>query len=270
MLKALRTSDHTKVLASTVGEYKSLEAEARARQSGPLYVCPHCYEAVILKRGRIVIPHFAHKPTLSCYFGHPETRAHLAAKQAIYDCLVNSPNVSNVEMEHDFGISVADVFATLNGCQVAIEIQQSGLNVETLRQRTLNYATMNVYVLWAALWMGGAETYKPRAWERWLHAAYFGRVYYWINTEIFLPVHFGKVRQFVEYSNWHDQDGEAQEAGGYWKTLKRDFHWQPGRTLRLTKDFRAMQRSLFCGGDIEIPECKLFADKTNKWWNNSQ
>jgi len=266
MLTALRTSDRIKILACTVEKCKSIEAEAKARQSGPLYVCPRCQNAVILKQGPIVIPHFAHKPTLSCHFGHPETRAHLVAKQAIYDALVSSPNVSNVEMERDFGCSVADVFCEVNGLPVAIEIQQSGLNVETLSQRTLNYAAMGIYVLWAALWNAGSETYRPRSWERWLHAAYFGRCYYWMSADVFLPVHFGKMQKFVESRDWYDPDGQAQEAGGYWKTLKQEILWQPGNALRLTKDFHAVDRQSFRGGDVSIPDCRLFADKAMKWW----
>jgi len=191
----------------------------------------------------------------------------LRAKQHIYDALIQSSRANSTEMERDFGTSIADVFTVLDGVPVAIEIQQSGLNTDELSQRTLHYYHLGIHVLWILLLKDTPATYKPKAWERWIHAAYFGRVYFWVEGLSFLAVHFQKLQQWIDARDWYDQDGQVNEAGGYWKTMKNQFTWQPSRNiLQLTNDFRPVERQPFSAGEIDIPKCRLLIDKFPKWW----
>jgi len=50
-------------------------------------------------------------------------------------------------------------------------------------ERTIQYAQKGIYVLWLLLWTPklNAQRYSPKLWEKWIHAAYYGRVYYWIE-----------------------------------------------------------------------------------------
>jgi competence protein CoiA len=51
--------------------------EAAEALRGLNYCCPGCSKTVILKKGRIKIAHFAHKPPADCLLAAGETLAHL-------------------------------------------------------------------------------------------------------------------------------------------------------------------------------------------------
>ena len=61
--------------------------EAAVCHKGGIFVCPQCKCEVVLKKGRVRIAHFAHKPPIECVAGVPETAAHYRAKLAIRDGL---------------------------------------------------------------------------------------------------------------------------------------------------------------------------------------
>ena len=88
------------------------------------FTCPGCEKEVVLHKGQIVVHHFKHKPPVTWSRGQGESLDHMRAKLAIYDALLTEANVDEVELEKDFGISVADVYANISGVAVAIEIQR--------------------------------------------------------------------------------------------------------------------------------------------------
>lgn len=102
------------------------------------------------------------------------------AKLGIYDALLGHSNVTRLELEKDFGISIADVFACISNTPVAIEIQRSNLSVNEIIRRTENYCRLGIAVLWIALYSPDLhrDKYSPNALGKWCHTAYFGRVYY--------------------------------------------------------------------------------------------
>lgn len=63
--------------------------EAEFAERGREYTCPKCKRPVILKRGRIKIAHFAHKPPTNCTWAKGETLAHLEAKKNFRDSYVS-------------------------------------------------------------------------------------------------------------------------------------------------------------------------------------
>ncbi|MGO9265463.1 MAG: competence protein CoiA [Candidatus Binataceae bacterium] len=139
MLTAIRQSDKTKVLARIV-----------VRAESP-FLCPLCLREVILRKGKIKVHHFAHKPPVTCSLGAGETEEHHRAKLAIYDALRVNTLVSDVELEKDLGGSVADVYARISGVRVAVEIQRSSLTVNEIVARTQNYHRLQIAVLWIGL-----------------------------------------------------------------------------------------------------------------------
>ena len=63
-----------------VAHFEGTPVEAGLVEKGSVFVCPGCRETVILKKGHIVVHHFAHYPGSRCEFGTGETLAHLKAK----------------------------------------------------------------------------------------------------------------------------------------------------------------------------------------------
>lgn len=59
-------------------------AQNAARQE--LYYCPGCHAPVVLKRGQVVLAHFAHQPHAHCTtFSEGETAEHLTGKRQLAD-----------------------------------------------------------------------------------------------------------------------------------------------------------------------------------------
>lgn len=256
MLTALRQIDQVKVLA---------------RNSEKLhtpFTCPTCAREVVLHKGNIRAHHFKHKPPVTCARGRGETEQHLSAKLQIYDALAVELNITNLELEKDFGTSVADVYAEISGKPVAIEIQRSILSVTDICARTSNYHRLGIAVLWIGLPNAdlSSKQYSPSAWERWCHAAYFGRVYYWENGQVLRAVHFGAHRKYVESTSWYESDGNERSAGGYERTSKRYKTPHAGVPVLLSKSFRSVHKESWAGGTVVVPECSLYVDIQPKWW----
>jgi len=256
MLSGIRNTNNCKVFARNV-----------IKEEAP-FSCPKCLGELTLKKGRIKTHHFAHKPPFNCSRGQGETDAHRKCKEEIYLSLSSRQNVSNLDMEVDFNTSIADVFCHIAGAPVAIEIQKSDLTVNEITLRTQNYHVLGINVLWLALNNPklSENRYSPKAWEKWCHAAYFGRVYYWINGVIVLPVHFAEHRLEVVHSSWYNKDGEEQSAGGYTKPSKRYRTPSFGPQLDITQNFRPTRKDAWSGGTVFIPQCSLYVDQLQKWW----
>ena len=101
----------------------------------------------------------------------------------IFEALRTAPGVTDATLEKPMGTVRPDVLAMIKGVPVAIEVQMSSLSIETIMARTIDYHQRGVYVLWLLQWTPklDGKRYAPRLWERWVHGAYFGRVYYWLK-----------------------------------------------------------------------------------------
>jgi competence protein CoiA len=258
VLTAVRRSDGFKVLA-----------RASEKIEAP-FACPRCRRELVLRKGRIKVHHFAHKPPVTCALGVGETDQHLRAKLAVFDALRQESNVTELELEKDFGTSVADVFARISGTLVAVEIQRSAVSVNDIVARTKNYHRLGVTVLWVGLPNAdlSSQQYSPRAWEKWAHAAYFGRVYYWESGQAFRVVHFDPYLIHVPESTWYE-DGSEQSAGGFDRTSRRWRTPRVGVPVLLSRGFQRIVRSSWSGGAVDVPECTLYIDRQAKWWRSA-
>jgi competence protein CoiA len=244
MMTAIRQLDGRKVGA--------WEAERTERP----FCCPCCAEVVTLRRGGIVAPHFAHKPPVTCEYGAGESEEHRRCKISIYEALIAHPRVTKCEMERDLGAVRPDVSAYINNVPVAIEVQASNLTLEKIRHRTEEYARRGIYVLWLPVYKESlkAELYSPRPWERWLHEAYFGRVYYWVESLRVQPVHF---RDYLTEVRGRTKDYEKLSA----RKVPID-----GEAATLTEDFMPVERDAWSRDFIRIPQAKLFIDRQPGWY----
>ncbi len=250
-------ADGTKVLAQKID-----------REKRPFY-CPECNSETVLHKGMIKIPHFAHKPPVSCQYGTGESEAHHKCKQEIYNCLLkDKTSVTVCELEKDLGKVRPDVYFESNNHKIAIEVQISNLSMEQIIYRTEQYNRLNVGVLWLPVFtdtlyndsaVHREKYFAPRQWEKWLHATYFGRVYYWLCDLDVLPVHFGKVML--------DNPGcEFLDIPGYSYTSKRYREPVQGTIANILYDFDTVFRQQWEGGKILVPNCKILLDNQKKWW----
>lgn len=255
MLTALRASDSEKVLA-----------RSSARADAP-FCCPACRREVVLHQGLIRIHHFAHKRLVECRLGTGETEDHLLTKLSILDALRREANVRELELEKRFGSSIADVFALISGMPVAIEIQRSALGLDEIANRTQEYHRLGIAVLWLGIPDGdlGLSKYSPLAWERWCHAAYFGRVYYWAGGQMLRPVHFAPHAIEVGASQWR-RHGQVHTSEAYAKRSKLWRVPQPGQPVLSSQGFRKTWRAAWTGGAMRVPECTLYIDTQPVWW----
>jgi competence protein CoiA len=244
MLTALRRSDGAKVAA--------WEAERGERP----FLCGGCRGDVTLRRGQVIAPHFAHRPPFNCEYGAGESEAHRRCKLSLYESLRAHPRVSKCELERDLGAVRPDVSAYVGGAPVAFEVQLSTLPLAKIIHRTAEYARKGVYLLWLPLYTEalGRELYAPRPWERWLHAAYFGRVYYWLEGLTVRPFHF---RAYYSRASGRTRDYDK---------LARGRVPLGGPALSIADDFTPRQRPAWAGEGLQIPAARLFADARPKWY----
>jgi competence protein CoiA len=232
-----------------------------SKAHGP-FVCPDCRDEVILKTGKRTINHFAHVNPLACRYAENESEEHRRCKMEIFLALQKEPNICNVVLECPLGTNRPDVSAEINGVPVAIEVQISSLSLETIASRTMEYARKGIYVLWLLQWTPelDARRYTPQLWEKWLHAAYFGRVYYWSEGLNVVSYHFDPHFKSVPKKSWYSEDGKKMTGGGYSRRLKRHRTPVRGRTFNLATDFGPRNRDWWEGKDITIPAAKLYVD----------
>jgi competence protein CoiA len=244
MLTAARQINRQKVAAWEV-----------ERSDGP-FLCFCCQQMVMLRKGEIKAPHFAHLPPVTCEYGTGESEAHRQCKIAIYESLSSHPCVRKCEMERDLGTVRPDVSAYINDVPVAIEVQLSNLSLSRIQYRTAEYARKGIYVLWLPILTSAVrqEIYSPRPWEQWLHAAYFGRVYYWLEGLRILPVHFRDC-----YARVRGRTRDYQKLAR--KKIPID-----GNVTTLTDDFRPISRQAWSGQRLSIPPAKLFVDSQPNWY----
>jgi len=237
------------------------------KSHGP-FRCHGCKHELVIRKGRIKVHHFAHKPPFHCQRGKGESEAHRKCKETIYTKLKDLDHVKNIDVEADFGDVIADVYCLINNVPVAIEIQRSNLSVNEITSRTAAYERLGIHVLWLALFNDklGDEKYSPKAWEKWCHAVYFGRVYYWLAGLTVVPVHFEEHKQYVESKSWYNEYGEEQYTGDYYKTSKRFKTLKIGKHLSLATDFKATFKKLWRGGSIFVPDCRIYSDNLRRWW----
>lgn len=224
--------------------------DSDAKKSGTL-LCPECESEVLLRIGTVRVNHFFHKSDVTCTNGRGETEAHRKCKLEIFEALKREPNVTKVALERSLGSCRPDVSAYINGVPVAIEVQISTLSLETIIRRTEEYSRKGIYVLWLLQWtpyLDGVR-YKPRLWEKWIHAACFGRAYYWIEGLKVVSYRFERT---------------GVEPGHFTRGLKRIRCPVRGTTLNLARDFIAQAREPWLGNGLSVPAAKLYISRWNR------
>ena len=240
------------------------------------FFCPECKGELVLKKGIKRDDHFAHKPPYDCSAGEGEGELHNRVKREIYTALLSHKNCSDCQLERQLDGVRPDVSALINNTPVAIEVQKSTIDIDEITERTVRYTALGYFVLWLVPSEEGETTheirwidpdkdpdkyyyevrdvYRPKQWEVFLHAMYFGRAYYWYEGAEVGPIHFDKIEQY-------------QVGKGYHKTLKSIKNPNYGPVVHIAEDFQKTQRrNIWSSKYWDIPRCNLWIDKERKWW----
>lgn len=257
MLTAIRLQDKAKVIARAV------------KKTDAPFCCPSCSRGVILNKGMVRVHHFKHESNVSCPRGTGESEAHFQCKTAIFDALAASPTVSDVELEKSIGNNIADVFAIIRGAKVAIEVQKSVLSPQSIAARTASYEREGIFVLWIGLPKGApiGNKYAPKAWEKWCHAAYMGRVYFWESGAQLRSYHFDSYAEHREEKTIFQRGGIERTVGGYDQYFKSARTPVPGPVLDIGTDFRPITLDPYHSKTLSIPRRRLFIDRHKPWWS---
>ncbi|SIS56990.1 competence protein CoiA [Phaeovulum vinaykumarii] len=222
-----------------VADCEGKRIDAFTAQKGPTYSCPECRGEVVLKKGRKVVHHFAHKPPTTCTWATGETRAHMEAKAIVADAL--KTRGLRVELEYVVntlpGDRRADVMAwSPNGQLIAFELQHTPIGIDEIERRASSYASANIAQIWIPflspkVWDEGyphnggwfVQRYTPRSFERWVHGLN-GKNGMWMYDPKEQEFWLGRLashQQYINETSWFSEGGEENFAGGYYKYSKR-------------------------------------------------
>lgn len=126
---------------------------------GDEYICPGCHDSVILKQGKRVIHHFAHRPMASCAYAVGETVRHMEMKWIVAQGLAwMSPHIEVPTLGNR---RRADVAVEHEGHRFIVECQHSPLTAEELEEREFDYAQVGslIWVFDASLFF---KHYRPK------------------------------------------------------------------------------------------------------------
>ena len=216
--------------------------EATVADKGPAYHCPKCKDVVVLKKGRIITHHFAHKPPVNCRWAKGETHEHLKAKQLFKQEFIRRG--LRVEVEHEIPSLPDDrradvVIWSPKGQRFALELQHTPIDYDSLENRTRSYIHAGARVIWVPfmrpnLWKEAIklgpnvdgdfliEKFPARPLEKWVHGFNFGE--FWMFDPIRNALWQAKLYKheiYVEESSWYEPSGNQVYAGGYWRTSKK-------------------------------------------------
>jgi len=230
--------------------------EASLAEKGPHYICPNCGGAVTLKKGTVVIHHFAHKRDQLCDWSRGETREHMSGKNYLAQSLRRKGWPAEIEcaLNIPVGDRRADVVSWTSQNQfLAFEIQHSSIGLSEISERAAAYASRNIAQMWipvlkADVWKAAVnvdqgryviEKFSAVKFIRWIHG-FAGKHGMWMFDPSNDCYWHGRLSDYmidVPLTDWRE-DGNEMSAGGYSKRSKR---W---KTLTLTGPFQFEQLTI--------------------------
>lgn len=213
--------------------------EAQDAAPGEDYHCPGCNAALVLKKGRIRTPHFAHKAETSCEWAKSETPEHRAAKLMVAEAFRSKGYVSSLEcvVETLPSDRRADVLVTNSQeTQVAFELQHSTISLPEIEARAFAYAAADIAQIWIPFLRPSAlekavntspdtlfiQKYSAPPFVRWIHGlnAKHGMTMFDPSRNKFWRARLERHEMYQEPTSWYDENGDEQYGGGFHKTSK--------------------------------------------------
>ncbi|WP_187254660.1 competence protein CoiA [Alkalicoccus halolimnae] len=139
------------------------------QKGGPAYdsehfKCPGCGNEVYVRGGSIYVKaHFAHRIFTSCNGGDGESLKHKEAKLFIKTWLEQSGYNAEIEkVLPKAGKQRADIYVSMQGKKVVLEIQRSFLDEQQFYKRQLLYEKAGYTVIWIGVREENQEVYRKR------------------------------------------------------------------------------------------------------------
>ena len=269
--------------AVSVRTNKKVFCNIVTKTDGPFY-CPKCMSPAIVRKCSEKEDHFAHKPKLSPILTSKDQSLHTECKNSICEYLAEKYPDGGWKVERPIESSlkrgtkriVPDISGRINSIPIAIEIQKSTYTLNKIQDKTEQYYKWGIFVLWIIPLREdlGIDDFRPRLFEKYLHAMYYGRAYYWIPTKPnkLLPVHFSFSARYIEPTSFIDENGEEQNFGGeyrLYKTIKKPNY---DGFIDIATDLKNVERPLFRNPKWaeNIPACKIMMDTKEAWWSKNE
>ncbi|MFY9902521.1 MAG: competence protein CoiA family protein, partial [Trichococcus sp.] len=114
------------------------------------FYCPACKGKLVLKKGNIMIAHFAHRQHSDCaVFSEGETLPHLKGKQLLLEKFQSEGIAVTLECWLPELQQRPDLLLVLaDGKKIAVEYQCSPISAADLSERTLGYQRFGYEVWW--------------------------------------------------------------------------------------------------------------------------
>lgn len=124
------------------------EKDIRHMRKQLTFYCPDCHEEVIVRAGRQVIPHFAHRMRSSCTRHTGESAQHMQGKLQLFQWLRRQYSTVQLERYLPELQQRPDIFLNIHQKRIAVEIQYSKMSWETISKRNQGYVKANITPIW--------------------------------------------------------------------------------------------------------------------------
>lgn len=171
-----------------------VNAKDVCKSDGP-FLCLECAAPLQLKKGTIKAHHFAHRVDAGCQQGCGEGETHRRLKEEISATISSSPQIRDLQQERrELKLVYPDVSFWFHGKgRIAIEVQVTPISGSTIQRRVQIYTEQGIALLWVLPWseaLVDGDRYRPTHWERYLHALYRGKLFYWSPEQRLQPVSY--------------------------------------------------------------------------------
>jgi len=132
----------------TLANYSRKDIERFRREC--LFFCPTCRSEVIIKAGKKIIPHFAHKHLRNCPGSYGEGPEHELGKLLLYQWLQKQNMSVKLENYLSHIKQIPDLLLSVKKKIIAMEYQRASIGTEEILSRTYGYKGAKITPLWIA------------------------------------------------------------------------------------------------------------------------
>lgn len=124
------------------------------------FYCPACNDKVIIKAGKVMIPHFAHQTKINCNLLQAgEGDYHYKGKLLLYEWLKKQQLDVSLEYYLSDIKQRPDILLKINNKVIAIEFQCAKIETNLIYERNQGYKKVNIIPIWIL----GANLFKRKS-----------------------------------------------------------------------------------------------------------